>query len=47
VRGDNADDVFIIPLDLNGAVFCLPTFKRTQEEFDICDRYELTYESPE
>jgi hypothetical protein len=34
-------------LDLNGVVSCFPTFKRTQEEFDTCDRYGLTYESPE
>jgi hypothetical protein len=28
-------------------VSCFPTFKPTQLEFEICDRYELTYESPE
>jgi hypothetical protein len=27
-------------------VWCLVTRKPTQEEFDTCDRYELTYESP-
>jgi hypothetical protein len=25
----------------------LPTFKPTQQEFETCDRYDLTYESPE
>jgi hypothetical protein len=28
-------------------VSCFPTFKPTQLEFETCDRYELTYESPE
>jgi hypothetical protein len=47
VRGDNAEDVLIIPLELHGVVSCFPTFKPTQLEFETCDRYELTYESPE
>jgi hypothetical protein len=47
VSGDGVDDVLIIPLDLNGVVYCFPTCKPTQEEFDTCDRYGLTYESPE
>jgi hypothetical protein len=47
VRGDNVDDVLIIPLELHGVVSCFPTFKPTQLEFETCDRYELTYESPE
>jgi hypothetical protein len=47
VRGDNVDDVLVIPLELHGVVSCFPTFKPTQEEFETCDRYELTYESPE
>jgi hypothetical protein len=28
-------------------VSCFPTFKPIQLEFETCDRYELTYESPE
>jgi hypothetical protein len=47
VRGDNVDDVLVIPLELHGVVSCFPTFKPTQLEFETCDRYELTYESPE
>jgi hypothetical protein len=37
----------VIPLDLHGVVPCFPTFKPSQQEFETCDRYELTYESPE
>jgi hypothetical protein len=33
VRGDNVDDVLVIPLDLHGMVSCFPTFKPSQEEF--------------
>jgi hypothetical protein len=47
VIDDNVEDVLVIPLDLHGVVSCFPTFKPTQLEFDTCDRYELTYESPE
>jgi hypothetical protein len=47
VRGDNVDDVLRIPLELHGVVSCFPTFKPSQIEFETCDRYELTYESPE
>jgi hypothetical protein len=47
VRGDNVEDVSVIPLELHGVVSCFPTFKPTQLEFETCDRYELTYESPE
>jgi hypothetical protein len=47
VRGENVDDVLVIPLELHGVVSCFPTFKPTQEEFETCDRYDLTYESPE
>jgi hypothetical protein len=47
VRGDNVEDVLLIPLELHGVVSCFPTFKPTQLEFKTCDRYELTYESPE
>jgi hypothetical protein len=47
VRCDNVEDVFVIPLELHGVVSCFPTFKPTQLEFETCDRYELTYESPE
>jgi hypothetical protein len=46
VKGDNMNDELIIPLDLCGVVSCFATRKPTQEEFDTCDRYELTYESP-
>jgi hypothetical protein len=47
VRGENVDDVLVIPLELHGLVSCFPTFKPTQLKFEACDRYELTYESPE
>jgi hypothetical protein len=47
VRGDNVEDILLIPLELHGVVSCFPTFKPTQLEFETCDRYELTYESPE
>jgi hypothetical protein len=47
VRGDNVEDVLLIPLELHDVVACFPTFKPTQLEFETCDRYELTYESPE
>jgi hypothetical protein len=47
VRGDDMDEVLMIPLELNGVVSCFLTFKPSQEEFDTCDRYEFTFESPE
>jgi hypothetical protein len=47
VRGNNVDDVLVIPLDLHGVVSCFPTFKPSREEFETCDRYELTYETTE
>jgi hypothetical protein len=46
VKGENMNDELIIPLDLCGVVSCFTTRKPTQEEFDTCDHYELTYESP-
>jgi hypothetical protein len=45
VRADEVNDVLVIPLDLFGVVSCFTTFKLSQEEFDTCPRYELTYES--
>jgi hypothetical protein len=39
--------IMVIPLELHGVVSCFPTFKPTQLEFETCDRYELTYKSPE
>jgi hypothetical protein len=47
VRGDHAEDVLLIPLELHGVVSCFPTFTPTQLEFETCERYELTYETPE
>jgi hypothetical protein len=47
VRGDNVDDILVILLDLHEVVSCFPTFKPSQEEFETCDRYEFTYETPE
>jgi hypothetical protein len=44
---ENVDDILDIPLELHGVVSCFPTFKPTQQESETCDRYELTYESPE
>jgi hypothetical protein len=46
VKIENMNDELIIPLDLRGVVSCFTTIKPTQEEFDTCDRYALTYESP-
>jgi hypothetical protein len=46
VRGENVKDFLRIPLELHGVVSCFPTFKPRQLEFETCDRYELTYESP-
>jgi hypothetical protein len=46
VRGDNVEDVLVIPLELHGVVSCFTTFKLTQLEFETCDSYGLTYESP-
>jgi hypothetical protein len=43
VRGDDVKDVLVIPLELNGVVYCFPTSKTSQEEFDTCDR---RYENP-
>jgi hypothetical protein len=47
VRGDNVDDLLVVPLELHGVVSCFPSFKPTQLKFENSDRYELTYESPE
>jgi hypothetical protein len=47
VRGENVDDLLVIPLELHDLVSCFPTFKPTQLDFETCDRYELTYESPD
>jgi hypothetical protein len=47
VIGDNVEDVLVSPLELDGMVPCFPTFKPTKLEFETCDRYKLTYESPE
>jgi hypothetical protein len=33
VRGDNVEDVLLIPLELHDEVLCFPTFKPTQLEF--------------
>jgi hypothetical protein len=45
-RGENVEDILVIPLELHGVVPCFPTFKPTQLEFETCDRYELNYEYP-
>jgi hypothetical protein len=47
VRGDNVDEVQVITFDLHGVVYCFPSLKPSQEEFETCDRYEMTYENPE
>jgi len=47
VRGDHVDDVLLIPLELHGVVSCFPNVMPTQLEFETCERYELTYETPE
>jgi hypothetical protein len=47
VRGDNVNDILIIPLEVHGMVSCFPTLKPTQLECETCDRYELMYESSE
>jgi hypothetical protein len=46
VKGENMNDELIIPLDLRGMVSCFTARNPTQEEYDTCDRYELTNESP-
>jgi hypothetical protein len=46
VKGYNMNDELVIPLDIRGVVSFFTTGNPTQEEFDTCDRYELTYESP-
>jgi hypothetical protein len=46
VKGEDLNDDLVITLDLRGVVSCFTTRNTTQEEFDTCDRYELTYESP-
>jgi hypothetical protein len=46
-RGDSVDGILVIPLDLDGVVSCFPTFKPSQEEFETCEGYGLTYETPE
>jgi hypothetical protein len=46
MRGDDVEDFLVIPLDLHGDVSCFPTFKPSEEEFETCDRYELTFETP-
>jgi hypothetical protein len=47
VRSDQVEDVLLIPLELHSVVSCFPTFKPTQLDFETCERYELTYETPE
>jgi hypothetical protein len=47
VRGDNVDEILVINLDLHGVVSCFPIFKPSQEEYQTCDRYKLTYETPD
>jgi hypothetical protein len=47
VRGDNMYDFLVITLDLYIVVSCFQTFKPSQEDFETCDRYKLTYETPE
>jgi hypothetical protein len=46
VRGDDVEEVLVIPLDLHGDVSSFTMFKPSQEEVDTCDRYELTFETP-
>jgi hypothetical protein len=46
VRGDEVDDVLVVPLELFGVLSCFPIFKPSQEEFETCTRYELTYKTP-
>jgi hypothetical protein len=46
VNGENINDELIIPFDLRGVVSCFTTRNPTQESFDTCDQYELTYEIP-
>jgi hypothetical protein len=47
VRGDDVEEVLVIPLELNGDVSSFTTFKPSQEELDTWDRYEVTFESTE
>jgi hypothetical protein len=43
VRGDDMEDILVIPLELHGVVSFFTMFNPSQEEFDTCDRYELTF----
>jgi hypothetical protein len=45
-KAEDLNDELVIPLDLRGVVSCFTIRKPTQEEFESCDRYELTYEIP-
>jgi hypothetical protein len=47
MRGDNVDEFLVITLDLHGVMSCFSTFKPSHEEFETCERYELTYDTPE
>jgi hypothetical protein len=47
VGGDDMEGFFVIPLELHGFMSCFPTINPSQEEFDTCARYELTFETPE
>jgi hypothetical protein len=44
-KGEDLNDEMVVPLDLRCVVSCFTTRNPTKEEFDTCDRYELTYES--
>jgi hypothetical protein len=46
VKGEDPNGGLVIPLDLRNVVSCFTTRNPTKEEFDTCDQYELTYESP-
>jgi hypothetical protein len=47
MRGGDVEEVLVIPLELSSVLSCFPTFKPSEEEFDTCGRYELTFETPE
>jgi hypothetical protein len=45
-KGREYELLAVHPLGFSSMVSYFTTRKPTQEEFDTCDRYELTYESP-
>ncbi len=41
------NEELVIPLMIRGVTLTFPTRKTPQDEYDICTKFELTYDSPE